>query len=201
MDSKAQIACLALMISVSMADECLGQAYPMPPPPIPASLPPPRMPQSITARDYRQGSRPKPKTQAEIDRERNAHQAQLLRGQALQALQDHDWVKADKACVDALALAPDLNICWSLAGIARFNQQDYAGARLAFGAAVARNPDDVAAIGQLGITLALLGDPEAARGWLEALRARSAACGPSCANRTVISAGIAGIEAALAPKG
>jgi TolA-binding protein len=119
---------------------------------------------------------------------------------AVAAMRAKDWAGAERACSRVTSLVPRSTLCWTILGEARLNQGDLKGARKAFERSLQLDSENIAVIGQLGVTLARLDQRQAAQAQLDDLRARRTRCGGACSSQTLIEAGITGIEAALAPK-
>lgn len=200
MDKNARVAFLTLMISVSAAGEGLGQVYSPPPPPIPASLPAPRMPDSLRAPSYGGARRPR-KHPREAPLQTVADRANLMEKQAETELRAGDWRQAEATCRRALVLSPAPTACWAIMGNARYSLGDFSGARDAFEMAVRINAEDVPAIGRLGVTLARLDQREEAGKWLGILRSRFQECRDDCPSQAAIQEAIAEIALALSTSG
>ena len=183
-DPTAATLMAAMLLASIPGGEAHAQQYYSPPvpPPTPAFASPPRMPSTLNASSYGIS----PSTEA---------------GNAAKALKAEDWIAAERHCRSALKVEPKMQRCWSMLGVALFNQNSYPGARDAFQRAIALRSGDIVVIGELGATFALLRDSPAAQAQLEDLKARKAACANRCRAREQIDEAIDNIELALSTVG
>ncbi len=113
------------------------------------------------------------------------------------ALGAKDYATADRYLGRVAEAAPtDPNIRY-LSGTAKLGKGDLKGARKAFERVVKAAPANLSAQRDLAVTLARLGETEAAKARLAELSARAAACGTTCPEASALTEAVAAVQAAL----
>jgi tetratricopeptide (TPR) repeat protein len=92
---------------------------------------------------------------------KNAENAKLL-GRAVQAVHEHDYVKADKLAMKLLKKDEQMGLAWHIVGIAREKQGDFASSLRAYEAALRLISDHGSVAGDLGRLAFRLSMPELA---------------------------------------
>jgi Flp pilus assembly protein TadD len=113
---------------------------------------------------------------------------------AMQAKQYRDAARAAQHVTDA---APQNAEAWRLLGAAKAGDNDWKGSRKAYERAVKLSPDDATSHAGLGLALANLKDPKA-QAEIDWLKAKTQACGDTCADAANLKALSAQVEGAAA---
>lgn len=114
------------------------------------------------------------------------------------ALQGKDYKAAERAFRRVTEAAPKNGDGWRMLGVSRTGQNDSKGARRAFERAVKIDGNDIVARQGLGVSLVQLKETDKARGELDWLKARAAACAKTCPEAAALDSAAGAVERALA---
>jgi Flp pilus assembly protein TadD len=112
---------------------------------------------------------------------------------AIKAKQFRDAARAAEHVTDAAPRNPD---AWHLLGVAKAGDNDWKGSRRAYERMVKLAPDNAVAHAGLGLALANLKDPKA-QAEVDWLKAKTQACGDTCADAASLKAITQEVESAM----